>query len=99
VGIQKSTREGFGLVVAEAMWKRKPVVGGDVGGIRLQIQDGTNGYLVDSVEECAQRTVELLRDPDRCRAMGEQARARVHEAFLTTRELEDYLLLMGSLRR
>ncbi|MEX2274362.1 MAG: glycosyltransferase [Actinomycetota bacterium] len=98
VGIQKSTREGFGLVVAEAMWKRKPVVGGDVGGIRLQIENGTNGYLVDSVQECAQRTVELLRDPDRCEAMGEAARARVRESFLTTRELEDYLLLIGSLR-
>ncbi|MEX2101440.1 MAG: glycosyltransferase [Actinomycetota bacterium] len=97
VGIQKSLREGFGLVVAEAMWKRKPVVGGNVGGVRLQIEEGKSGYLVDSVEACAQRTIELLRDPDLCRAMGEAARARVHERFLTTRELEDYLRLMGRL--
>ena len=52
--IQKSTREGFGLTVSEAMWKGRPVIGGDVGGIRLQIEDGKNGYLVSSPEECTQ---------------------------------------------
>jgi trehalose synthase len=97
VVIQKSTREGFGLVVAEAMWKRTPVIGGNVGGIRLQIDDGVNGYLVDSVDECAARLVELLGDPQRRRLMGDRARDRVRERFLSTRELEEYLRLLAGL--
>ena len=97
VVIQKSIREGFGLVVAEAMLKRTPVVGGAAGGIRLQIEDGRSGFLVDSPESCAKRTVELLRDPERRLEMGEAARARVRERFLTVRELEDHLRLIGSL--
>ncbi len=96
--IQKSAREGFGLVVAEGMWKEKPVIGGDVGGIRLQIVDGETGYLVDSVESCAARMVGLLRDPERCAEMGRAGRERVRERFLTLRELEDLLRLMASLR-
>ncbi len=97
VVIQKSIREGFGLVVAEAMWKRTPVVGGAAGGIRLQIEDGRSGFLVDSPEACAKRTVELLRDPGRRRDMGETARTRVRERFLTLREMEDYLRLIATL--
>jgi trehalose synthase len=95
--VQKSTREGFGLVVAEGMWKEKPVIGGDVGGIRLQITDGESGFLVDSVEGCAKRMVELLRDPDLRRRMGRAGRERVRERFLSPREVEDYLRLMASL--
>ncbi len=97
VVVQKSTREGFGLVVAEGMWKEKPVIGGNVGGIRLQITDGESGFLVDSVEGCAKRTVELLRDPDLRRHMGRAGRERVREQFLSLREVEDYLRLMTSL--
>ncbi len=97
VVMQKSMREGFGLVVAEAMWKRKPVIGGAVGGIRLQIEDGASGYLVDSVQECAARTIDLLRDPERREAMGEAAHERVRDRFLTTRELEDYLRLIAKI--
>jgi len=97
VAIQKSTREGFGLVVSEAMWKRTPVIGGNVGGIRLQIEDGDCGYLVDTVEGCAKRLVELLRDPERREQMGERARARVRERFLSTRELEEDLRLLAEL--
>src|SRR5207244_5099469 len=63
VAIQKSVREGFGLTVSEALWKARPVVGGRAGGIVLQLRDGFDGYLVDSVDTCAARTVDLLADP------------------------------------
>jgi trehalose synthase len=95
VVIQKSLREGFGLVVAEAMWKGKPVVGGDVGGIRLQIVDDETGALVQSVTECAEATTRLLRDPDLRGRMGIAGRERVRERFLVTRELEDQLRLVS----
>ena len=72
--IQKSLREGFGLTVTEAMWKKRAVIGGNVGGIRLQINNGVNGYLVDSSEECAGRIVELINDPDLRSRLGEAAR-------------------------
>lgn len=97
VVIQKSLREGFGLVVAEALWKGTPVVGGNVGGIRLQILDGETGYLVDSVEECAQRCLDLLRDPDRARAMGQAGREHVRRNFLSIHHLRDYLRLFQRL--
>jgi trehalose synthase len=97
VVIQKSIREGFGLTVAEAMWKDRPVIGGDAGGIRLQIEEGKTGYLVDSPERCAERLVELLRDEALRTRMGEAGRQRVRERFLTLRELTDYLTLLASL--
>jgi trehalose synthase len=97
VVVQKSIREGFGLTVAEGMWKERPVIGGNVGGIRLQIEDGVSGYLVDSPQECAGRLVELLRDPKRREEMGRAGRARVRDRFLTVRELTDYLTLLASL--
>lgn len=98
VVVQKSLREGFGLVVAEAMWKEKPVVGGDVGGIRLQIDEGRSGFLVGSAEECAGRVLELLRDADLRARMGREARELVRERFLSLRELEDHLRFLASLR-
>ena len=73
--IQKSLREGFGLVVAEALWKGTPVVAGRAGGIPLQMADGTGGMLVDSVEECARAMVALLRDPSRAPARWGRAAA------------------------
>jgi trehalose synthase len=97
VVVQKSLREGFGLVVAEAMWKELPVIGGNVGGIRLQIEDGVNGFLVDSVEECAERMVRLLSDPTERTRMGHVGRQTVRDRFLTPRELEDYLRALGAL--
>jgi trehalose synthase len=97
VVVQKSIREGFGLTVAEAMWKDRPVIGGNVGGIRLQIEDGVTGYLVDSPEECARRLVELLPDAKRREEMGRAGRVRVRERFLMLRELTDYLTLLASL--
>ncbi|MDY0179367.1 MAG: glycosyltransferase, partial [Synergistaceae bacterium] len=96
VVLQKSIREGFGLTVTEAMWKGKPVIGGNVGGIRHQINDGENGFLVDTVEEAAERIVMLLKDPDLCRSIGEKARRTVQEKFLMSRYLEDYLDLFKS---
>jgi trehalose synthase len=96
VVVQKSKREGFGLTVAEAMWKGNPVIGGDVGGIRYQITDGENGYLVSSVEETAERIVDLIKDEDRRRQMGERARETVREKFLLSRLLEQYLDLFAS---
>jgi trehalose synthase len=99
VVIQKSIREGFGLTVAEAAWKSKPVVGGRAGGITLQVEHSRTGYLVESVEECAERALELLRDPDRAKAMGEAGRELVRENFLTTRELGDWLRLFADLVR
>ncbi len=98
VVIQKSIREGFGLVVSEAMWKGKPVVGGDVGGIRLQIVDGETGYLVSSTGECAGAVTRLLRDPEERERMGSAGRDRVRRRFLTTRELEDHLRLLARIR-
>src|SRR5205814_2467150 len=82
VVLQKSLREGFGLTVAEAMWKGTPVIGGNVGGIRYQIEDGVNGYLVSSIEEAAERIVRLLKDKKLRDEMGKRARETVCEKFL-----------------
>jgi trehalose synthase len=96
VVLQKSIREGFGLTVAEAMWKGTPVIGGNVGGIRYQIQDGVNGFLVSSIDETAERIVQLLDDKNLCREMGVAARKTVEDRFLLTRLLEQYLDLFNS---
>lgn len=96
VVLQKSIREGFGLTVAEAMWKGNPVIGGKVGGIRHQIDDGVNGFLVTSVEEAAARIVQLLKDPHLRETMGQKAREKVRQKFLLTRYLEQYLDLFNS---
>jgi len=91
VVIQKSTREGFGLTVSEALWKARPFVGGDVGGIPLQVQDGETGYLVSSPEECAERSLRILRDPDLGRRLGRSGKEHVRNNFLTPRLLRDWL--------
>src|SRR6266567_8521987 len=95
--VQKSLREGFGLTVAEAMWKGTPVIGGNVGGIRYQIEDGVNGFLVSSIEETAGRMVELINDKELRDEMGSKARETVRKNFLLTRYLEQYLDLFGEL--
>ena len=97
VVVQKSLREGFGLTVSEAMWKERPVIGGNVGGITLQIEDGVSGFLVDSPEECAERMVTVLKDESLRVSMGKAGMARVRERFLCIRELTDYLELLNSL--
>jgi trehalose synthase len=96
VVLQKSIREGFGLTVTEAMWKGTPVIGGNVGGIRHQIEDGVNGFLVSSVEEAAQRIVQLINDEDLREQMGQKARETVRQRFLMIRLLEQHLDLLNS---
>lgn len=97
VVVQKSTREGFGLVVTEALWKRAAVVAGRVGGIIEQIEDGRNGFLIDGVEGCARRVELLLARPALRREMGRRAHESVRTRFLTPRHLRDYLRIFRSL--
>jgi trehalose synthase len=96
VVLQKSIREGFGLTVTEAMWKGAAVVAGNVGGIRYQIENGVNGFLVSSVEEASERIVQVIKDPVLRKGLGEKARETVREKFLLTRYLEQYLDLFNS---
>ena len=96
VVLQKSLREGFGLTVAEAMWKRTPVIGGNVGGIRYQIKDGVSGFLVSSIEEAAERIVQLVEDKELREQMGQKAKETVRQQFLLTRYLEQYVDLFNS---
>jgi trehalose synthase len=96
VVLQKSLREGFGLTVAEAMWKGAAVIGGNVGGIKHQIEHGVSGYLVDNVEQTAEYIVRLVRDEPLRRRLGERARETVRERYLMTRLLEDWLDLVAS---
>ena len=95
VVLQKSLREGFGLTVSEAMWKGTPVIGGNVGGIRYQIEDGVNGFLVSSTEQAATRIVQLLKDKKLRDQMGERARETVREKFLLPRYVEQYFDLFA----
>ncbi len=95
--LQKSIREGFGLTVTEAMWKGKPVIGGDVGGIRLQVINHHTGFLVSTPEGAALRIRYLLHQPGNIREMGEKARILVRDNFLITRHLREYLALMVAL--
>ncbi len=97
VVIQKSTREGFGLTVTEAIWKGRPLIGGAVGGIPLQISDGETGFLVSSVEECAQRCLEILRDPGLGKRLGRAGKEAVRKRFLMPRLLRDWLALFEEL--
>lgn len=94
--IQKSIKEGFGMTITEAMWKGTPVIGGNIGGIRYQIKDGENGYLVNSVEETAERIVQMLKNPKLRLKMGEKARESVRKNFLMSRALEDHLDLLNN---
>jgi trehalose synthase len=96
VVLQKSIHEGFGLTVTEAMWKGAAVIGGNTGGIRHQIEDGINGFLVSSIEEAAKRIVELVRDDNLREHLGQKARETVRHRFLLTRLLEQYLDLFNS---
>ncbi len=97
--IQKSLQEGFGLTVTEAMWKSKPVIGGNVGGIRLQVYNHHTGFLVDTPEGAALRIRELLRQPEKIVTMGKTAKEFVKHNFLLTRHLREYLTLMLGLQR
>ncbi|MEF8975187.1 MAG: glycosyltransferase [Halapricum sp.] len=98
VVLQKSLREGFALTVSEALWKETPVVGSNVGGIPLQIEDGKNGYLVepDDIDATADRVIQLLEDDELRRRLGENGRETVREQFLTPRQVLDYLTLLSA---
>jgi trehalose synthase len=97
VVLQKSTREGFGLTVTEAIWKARPMIGGAVGGIPLQITDGETGFLVTSVEQCAQRALEVLHDPALGNRLGRAGKEAVRQRFLMPRLLRDWLQLFEEL--
>jgi trehalose synthase len=97
VVIQKSVREGFGLTVTEALWKGKPVVGGDTGGIRLQVINNHTGFLVNTPEGAALRIRYLLHHRDKLEEMGRKARSFVRENFLLTRQLREVLTVMVGL--
>lgn len=99
VVIQKSIREGFGLVVSETMWKGTPVVANRSGGIPLQMEDGVGGFLVDDTEECAKRVLFLLNNRDEARRRGLAGRERVRQRFVITRLLADELHLLANLAR
>ncbi len=95
VVIQKSTREGFGLTVSEALWKARPFIGGDVGGIPLQVKDGETGYLVSSPEECAERALQILREPELGKRLARAGKEHVRRNFLTPRLLRDWLRIFS----
>ena len=97
VVLQKSTREGFGLTVTEAIWKGRPFIGGKVGGIPLQVTDGETGFLVSSVEECAQRSLEILSDPGLGKRLGRAGKEAARRKFLMPRLLRDWLELFERL--
>ncbi|MBI2031356.1 MAG: glycosyltransferase [Candidatus Levybacteria bacterium] len=94
VVIQKSKREGFGLTVTEAMWKKNPVVGGKTGGIKVQIEDGISGFLVETIEQCTNAVITLLKDVNLKTRMGEKAKESVREKYLMPRLLRDYMLML-----
>jgi trehalose synthase len=97
VSMQKSIREGFGLTVTESLWKGRPVIGGNVGGIPLQITEGVSGYLVDTPDEAAQRSIEILNDPELAKRLGRAGKEHAREHFLTPRLLRDWLHLFDEL--
>ncbi len=95
--LQKSIREGFGLTVTEALWKGRPTIAGNVGGIPLQIEDGISGFLVNSPEECAERCLEILDDPGLGKQLGREGKEHARREFLTPRLLRDWLKLFDDL--
>jgi trehalose synthase len=97
VCMQKSIREGFGLTVTEALWKGRPTIGGNVGGIPLQISDGETGFLVDSPEQCAQRCLEILADPELGKRLGRAGKEHARKEFLSPRLLRDWVELLSEL--
>jgi trehalose synthase len=97
VVIQKSIKEGFGLVVAEALWKETPVVAGNTGGIPLQMTGNLEQYLITTIEECAERVAYLLENPETAKELGKQGREYIKHNFLMPRLLRDELALIKSL--
>ena len=84
------------MSVSEAIWKARPMIAGNVGGIPLQIKDGESGYLVDTVEQCADRAAAVLRDPELGKELGRRGKEHVRTHFLMPRLLRDWLRIFGS---
>jgi trehalose synthase len=97
VVLQKSTREGFGLTVSEALWKSRPMVAGNVGGIPLQIENAVSGFLVNSPEETAQACIKILKDPELGKRLGRKGKEHVRTHFLMPRLLRDWLRIFSDL--
>ncbi len=97
VVLQKSIKEGFALTVSEALWKETPVIGTNSGGIPLQINDGENGFLVNSDKEAADKVVELIKNPVKAEKMGEKGKEIVRKKFLITRQMEDWIDIYNEL--
>jgi trehalose synthase len=95
--LQKSLREGFGLTISEALWKVRPTIAGNVGGIPLQIEDGVSGFLVNSPEETAQRSIEILTNPELGKKLGRSGKEYVRTHFLMPRLLRDWLRMFTDL--
>lgn len=95
--IQKSIKEGFGLTISEALWKKTPVIGGNVGGIPTQIEDSKTGFLVNSIEECAEKMVLLVQNKGLAHEMGKRGREVVRQKFLLPRLLRDELRVIEKL--
>jgi len=95
--LQKSIKEGFGLTITESLWKGKPVVASNVGGIPIQIKDGENGFLIDphDYRTCADRIIEILKKPSLTKKLGKSAKEHVKKRFLLPRLLSDYLDLLS----
>lgn len=96
--LQKSIKEGFGLTVTEAMWKGKAVIGGNAGGIKTQIKDKENGFIVNNPQQAAEQIIKLVKDPGLRQAIGEKAHLTVKNNFLMPRLLKDYLKLFKDLK-
>lgn len=95
--LQKSLREGFGLTVTEGLWKERPVVAGNVGGIPLQIENGVSGFLIANTDQCVERVLTILSDPDIATQLGRNGRDVVRHNFLSTANLRNYLRLFNKL--
>jgi trehalose synthase len=97
VVLQKSTREGFGLTVAEALWKARPTVAGNVGGIPLQVETGVSGFLVESPKEAAECCLRIMKDPELGKRLGRAGKEHVRSHFLMPRLLRDWLRIFTEL--
>lgn len=96
--MQPSTKEGFGLVVTEGLWKGKPVIAGNVGGIPLQIKDGETGFFYETPTKTARKVIDLLSNPGEARAVGERGWAYVRDHFLMPDRITDYLMALDLLK-
>src|SRR5437588_6316046 len=97
--LQRSTREGFGLTVTEAMWKYQPVVGTSVTGLRAQIIDGQNGFIADDTGTCAKATLKLIQNRDLWRELGKRAHEHVQKKYLFPAMVLQYLDAIIKARR